>query len=47
MALTYIKISNSINILDIYLQDICLLIKPSNSNNPIIKGNYKIIYELR
>ena len=38
MALRYIKISNCMNILDIYLHDICLFIKPYQPYNHIIKS---------
>ncbi len=42
MALRYIKISNYIIIINMYLQDICLLIKPYNPSNNIIKGYYSV-----
>lgn len=47
MALRYIKISNCINILNIYLHDIRLLIEPYQPYNHIIKGNYSITNNLR
>jgi hypothetical protein len=47
MALRYIKISNYINIFDMYLQGICLLIKPYNSDNISITWFHTITHDLK